>query len=48
VEAGTLSQRALDAAMEVSTDLVRRAFEKAKGGNGSGSTSTAGTASGNS
>ncbi|WP_437870955.1 D-alanyl-D-alanine carboxypeptidase family protein [Methylorubrum extorquens] len=48
VEAGTLSQRALDAAMEVGTDLVRRAFEKAKGGNGSGNTSTAGTASGNS
>ena len=36
----------LDAAMEVGTDLVRRAFEKAKGGNGSGNTSTAGTASG--
>jgi len=48
VEAGTLSQRALDAALEVGTDLVRRAFEKAKGGNGAGSTSTAGTASGNS
>jgi D-alanyl-D-alanine carboxypeptidase (penicillin-binding protein 5/6) len=48
VEAGTLSQRALDAAMEVGTDLVRRAFEKAKGGNGSGGTSATGAVSGNS
>ena len=44
VEAGTLSQRALDAAMEVGTDLIRRAFEKAKGGNAQ----PAGAASGNS
>ncbi len=48
VEAGTLSQRALDAAMEVGTDLVRRAFEKAKGGSGSGGATAAGSASGNS
>lgn len=53
VEAGTLSQRALDAALEVGTDLVRRAFEKAKGGNGSsgngsGGASASGAASGNS
>ncbi|MBD8907381.1 D-alanyl-D-alanine carboxypeptidase family protein [Methylorubrum zatmanii] len=53
VAAGTLSQRAMDAALEVGTDLIRRAFEKAKGGTGSGNagsngTSTAGAASGNS
>ncbi len=32
VPEGTLTQRAMDAAMEVGTDLIRRAFEKAKGG----------------
>lgn len=42
VAAGTLTQRAMDAAMEVGTDLIRKAFEKAKGG------SPAGTANGNS
>ncbi|GJE76371.1 MULTISPECIES: D-alanyl-D-alanine carboxypeptidase family protein [Methylorubrum] len=42
VAEGTLTQRALDAAMEVGTDLIRRAFDKAKGG------SQAGTANGNS
>lgn len=36
VAAGSLTQRALDAAMEVGTDLIRRAFEKAKGGSPSG------------
>ena len=53
VAAGTLTQRAMDAALEVGTDLVRRAFEKAKGGSGSGTAgsggaSAAGAASGNS
>lgn len=43
VAAGTLTQRALDAAMEVGTDLIRRAFDKAKGGSGG-----AGAPSGNS
>ena len=36
VAEGTLTQRALDAVMEVGTDLIRRAFEKAKGGSPSG------------
>jgi len=36
VAAGTLPQRALDAALEVGTDLVRRAFDKAKGGSKDG------------
>ena len=31
VAAGTLTQRAMDAALEVGTDLVRRAFDKASG-----------------
>lgn len=34
VAAGSLSQRALDAALQVGTDLIRRAFDKAKGGAG--------------
>ncbi|SFL63190.1 D-alanyl-D-alanine carboxypeptidase family protein [Methylorubrum salsuginis] len=42
VAEGTLTQRAMDAAMEVGTDLIRKAFEKAKGG------SQAGTPNGNS
>ena len=39
VAEGTLTQRALDAAMEVGTDLIRRAFEKAKGGSQNGAPS---------
>ncbi|KQT57125.1 D-alanyl-D-alanine carboxypeptidase [Methylobacterium sp. Leaf456] len=42
VAAGTLTQRAMDAAMEVGSDLIRKAFDKAKGG------SQTGTANGNS
>ncbi len=42
VAAGTLTQRAMDAAMEVGSDLLRKAFDKAKGG------SQTGTANGNS
>ena len=49
VAAGSLSQRALDAALEVGTDLIRRAFDKAKGGPGNANSGApAGAASGNS
>lgn len=39
VAKGTLTQRAFDAALEVGGDLVRKAFDKAKGGAATGSSS---------